>query len=130
MHRPIHHFSILAGASALVFAASCSNSEVDAAETAVAEEAPAAAAEAAPAAAAQTSEADGPDLSKAPAGLYKADQGHRYITFSYSHQGYSMPFLRWREWDADLNWNPDDLTASTVSVTIDATSIDSGVDRF
>jgi polyisoprenoid-binding protein YceI len=63
-------------------------------------------------------------------GEYKADQGHRYITFDYDHQGYSRPFLRWREWDATLDWNAEDPTASTVKVSIDANSIDSGVDVF
>lgn len=68
--------------------------------------------------------------SAAISGEYKADQKHRYITFHYLHQGYSRPFLRWRDWDATLNWNAEDATASSVSVTIDASSIDSGVDEF
>ncbi len=63
-------------------------------------------------------------------GTYTAEAKHRYITFSYSHGGYSNPWLRWREWDADLNWNADDPASSSVNVTIDATSIDTGVDVF
>ncbi len=63
-------------------------------------------------------------------GTYEIDQTHRYITFDYDHQGYSRPFLRWREWDATLEWNAEDPTASKVEVTIDANSIDSGVDVF
>ena len=63
-------------------------------------------------------------------GDYVSESNHRYITFSYSHGGYSNPWLRWRDWDADLNWNADDPAASTVSVTIDANSIDTGVDVF
>lgn len=64
------------------------------------------------------------------AGEYKTDSEHRYITFSYVHQGYSVPFLRWRTWDATLDWNPENPEASSVDVVIDASSIDSGVDRF
>lgn len=70
------------------------------------------------------------DLSDAPSGSYKADQGHRYITFFYDHQGFSEPFVRWRSWDADLDWNAEDPEKSSVSVVIDATSIDTGVDVF
>ncbi len=66
----------------------------------------------------------------APSGEYKLDKGHGYIAFTYSHLGYSKPILRWRDWDATLNWNKDDPTASTISVVINAASIDSGVDDF
>ena len=68
--------------------------------------------------------------STAISGEYTAESGHRYITFSYDHQGYSRPQLRWRAWDATLNWNAEDPASSSVSVTIDVASIDSGVDVF
>ncbi|MEM6414492.1 MAG: YceI family protein [Pseudomonadota bacterium] len=70
------------------------------------------------------------DVSAAESGTYASDPGHAYITFSYLHQGYSKPFLRWRKWDATLDWDADDPSKSTVSVEIDASSIDSGVDKF
>ncbi len=63
-------------------------------------------------------------------GTYKSEERHRYITFNYDHFGYSRPQIRWREWDATLEWNAEDPAASSVSVTIDATSADSGVDVF
>lgn len=63
-------------------------------------------------------------------GTYKSEERHRYITFSYNHFGYSTPQIRWREWEATLEWNAEDPAASSVSVTIDATSADSGVDVF
>lgn len=66
----------------------------------------------------------------AVSGLYKPDYKHRYITFSYFHQGLSYPMIRWRSWNADLNWNAEDPAASSISVVIDATSVDSGVDEF
>ena len=66
----------------------------------------------------------------APSGAYETDYKHRYITFTYDHQGFSTPFLRWRDWSGELNWNADDPAASSVSVVIDAESIDSGVDEF
>lgn len=66
----------------------------------------------------------------AVSGEYKTDYKHRYITFSYDHFGLSQPLLRWRDWDAVLDWNAENPVASSVSVTIDAASADSGVDEF
>ncbi len=66
----------------------------------------------------------------APSGIYTVDKTHGYITFSYAHLGYSKPMLRWRDWDSTLKWKGDNLSESTVSVTIDANKIDSGVDIF
>ena len=65
-----------------------------------------------------------------PSGTYKNDKAHAYISFSYSHKGLSNPLLRWRNWDATLNWDGDDPTRSTLTVIIQAASIDSGVDEF
>ncbi|MEO0398846.1 MAG: YceI family protein [Pseudomonadota bacterium] len=70
------------------------------------------------------------DPSAAVSGVYASDPGHAYITFSYLHQGYSRPFLRWRSWNAELDWNAENPEQSKVTVDIDATSIDSGVDDF
>ncbi|MFN0025069.1 MAG: YceI family protein [Parvularculaceae bacterium] len=70
------------------------------------------------------------DVSGTIAGVYKSDPGHAYITFSYDHQGYSRPWLRWRTWSGDLNWNPAAPEQSSITATIDATSADSGVDAF
>jgi len=72
----------------------------------------------------------GADISEAPAGIYKSEDTHAYITFQYLHQGYARPTLRWNDFDATINLNPDSPTDSTLSVTIDAASIDSGVERF
>jgi len=66
----------------------------------------------------------------ATSGVYSVEPGHRYITFSYSHGGYSHPLLRWRAWEGELDWNAENPAASSVSVTIDASSIDTGVDEF
>lgn len=70
------------------------------------------------------------DLSVAPSGKYITDPKHRYIAFSYLHQGYSRPQLRWRDWRGELDWNAKTPEESSVMVTIDARSIDSGVDEF
>ena len=67
---------------------------------------------------------------KVAAGEYVMDKGHGYVTFSYSHLGFSNPQLRYRDIDANLQLDPANLEASTLSVTIAADSIDTGVDIF
>ena len=63
-------------------------------------------------------------------GVYAPDVHHRYISFSYLHQGYSRPILNWDEWTGELNWNAEAPEDSSVSITIDVNSIDSGVVDF
>ena len=63
-------------------------------------------------------------------GRYTSDPGHAYITFTYLHQGYSRPYLRWRTWTGTLDWDPANPEASSIEAVIQAASIDSGVDRF
>ena len=66
----------------------------------------------------------------APSGEYVTDAGHRYITFSYSHLGFSNPLVRWRDWEGTLDWNAENPEASSVNVVIDVASVDTGVDDF
>jgi polyisoprenoid-binding protein YceI len=66
----------------------------------------------------------------APSGEYTPDGNHHYIFFTYSHFDYSHPHVRWRTWDATLNWNAENPEASSVEVVIEADSVDSGVDVF
>lgn len=74
--------------------------------------------------------ADEPILAGISTGVYNVDPTHGYITFSYDHQGYSRPYLRFRKFSATLNLNAENPANSSVSVVIDAKSIDSGVDVF
>lgn len=70
------------------------------------------------------------DPSVAPSGSYHNDPRHAYIMFSYDHMGMSRPHVRWRKWSGELDWDAEDPAASSVYVTIDAASVDSGVDEF
>lgn len=63
-------------------------------------------------------------------GGYVMDKGHGYVTFSYSHLGFSNPRLRFRDIDATLALNAEEPAESGLEVTIAAASIDSGVDVF
>ncbi len=62
-----------------------------------------------------------------PPGAYELDENHAYISFSYSHLGLSNPQLRFAEFDAELNLSTQAMQDSTVTVTIDASSIDTSV---
>ena len=75
---------------------------------------------------------DEQNIALAPAGEYVDEDGHAYIAFAYSHQGYSNPILRFNgdAFEARMNLVPDNPTASTLSVDIDPSQIDSGVDAF
>lgn len=122
------HKRILLAVSAAALVAACSQPKTGAAD---------AAASAATAPSAETTPAEIPmpaeppfDASGAPAGLYKSDPGHAYISFGYNHMGYSNPIVRWGSWGAELNWDPSVPEKSSVSATIDVASIDTGVDKL
>ncbi len=65
-----------------------------------------------------------------PSGTYIMDKTHGYVTFSYNHLSFSNPQLRFRDVDASIEFNADAPETSTVTATINAASIDSGVDVF
>ena len=70
------------------------------------------------------------DLSALPAGTYRDEDGHAYIQFSYDHQGFSRPVLRWSKFDAVVDYDSADPSASTLRVEIPVASIDSMVPAF
>lgn len=65
-----------------------------------------------------------------PSGTYVMDKTHGYVTFSYWHQGYSKPVLRFDDVDAVLTLNTEDPTKSSVDVTIQVAKINTGVTKF
>lgn len=70
------------------------------------------------------------DISDMPSGEYGLDKSHGYITFSYSHFGYSNPHIAFNSFDLTMNLDSADVEKSSVEVVIDATSVDSRVDAF
>lgn len=64
------------------------------------------------------------------AGDYQVEPKHAYITFSYSHKGYSNPFLRFRSFSGSVAVDPAHPERTSVTIDIDPNSIDSGVDEF
>jgi polyisoprenoid-binding protein YceI len=70
------------------------------------------------------------DLAAIPSGKYTLDKTHGYITFSYSHLGFSTPQVGFNEFDVTLNLDTRNPEKSTLEVLIDAASIDSRVEEF
>jgi polyisoprenoid-binding protein YceI len=70
------------------------------------------------------------DLSDVPSGVYGLDDHHAYISFTYSHIGYSTPHIGFRNFDANLMLDSENPQNSEIEVVIDTTSIDSRVDEF
>ena len=70
------------------------------------------------------------DLSEVPSGKYALDSTHGYITFTYSHLGFSNPRVGFNSFDTVLDLDTGSPENSTVEVTIDAASIDSRVAEF
>ncbi len=68
------------------------------------------------------------DLSGVPSGTYEVDPTHAYIDFSYNHLGLSNPTLSFDDFDATLELDADDVTQSSVTVTIDPASVVAGSD--
>lgn len=60
-------------------------------------------------------------------GTYVPDDRHSYLSFSYSHLGLSNPQLFFKDFDATLELDGNNMSNSSVSITIDAGSIDSSV---
>lgn len=65
-----------------------------------------------------------------PAGVYSVDKMHTYLTFSYLHLGYSYPLLRVTGIDGELNLDGNSMQNSSVSMAIDASTIDTTLPRF
>lgn len=70
------------------------------------------------------------DLSDVPSGEYVGDKHHAYISFTYSHIGFSTPHVGFRNFDANLTLDSENPENSVVAVVIDTASIDSRVDEF
>lgn len=74
--------------------------------------------------------ADSADLGAVPSGRYTLDKSHGYVNFSYTHLGFSRPIVRFNVLDATLDLDSEAPENSSVEVTIDPASVDSGVDEF
>lgn len=69
------------------------------------------------------------DLSVMPAGRYTVDTSHTSVFWKVSHLGLSNYTARFLTIDGHLQFDPSDVTASQVEITIDADSIHTGFPR-
>ncbi|MEO1034111.1 MAG: YceI family protein [Pseudomonadota bacterium] len=65
-----------------------------------------------------------------PAGIYGLDKTHAYISFSYSHLGFSNPVVGFTDFDATLNLDSAAPNESSLEVVVAAGSIYSRVAKF
>ena len=65
-----------------------------------------------------------------PSGTYGLDKTHGYITFGYSHLGFSNPEVGFNDFDVALTLDAQAPQNSTFEVVIQAASIDSRVAKF
>src|SRR5262245_44940136 len=59
-----------------------------------------------------------------PAGAYTLDKAHASLTFKVLHMGFSNYTAQFKSFDAQLQFDPKNMTAANVSVTIDPKSMD------
>jgi polyisoprenoid-binding protein YceI len=59
-----------------------------------------------------------------PAGAYTLDKSHASLTFRVNHLGFSWYTAQFKSFDAQLQFDPKNLAASSVSATIDPRSLD------
>jgi polyisoprenoid-binding protein YceI len=112
-------FVLLLALSAL---AACSQKDAPPqAQTEPAQAAPAAAPAGEPAGEPSAIAAHAPDV---PAGDYKLDKPHATLIFRVNHLGFSNFTARFRRFDAQLRFDPRNLTATQLTATIDARSIE------
>jgi len=112
----------------LVLTALAACTQKDAPPQAAIEPAPAAA-PAAPAAETAAEPAGEPSIAAAhspnvPAGDYKVDKAHTSLIFRVSHMGFSHFTARFRGVDAQLHFDPRNVTATQLTATVDARSIE------
>ena len=65
-----------------------------------------------------------PALATAEPMAYSLDAGHSRVFSMFDHQGYSMMRGMFRSFDGNLMYDADDPSASSVSIDIDADSVD------
>lgn len=63
-------------------------------------------------------------ISNMPAGIYELDKGHASLIWKVSHLGLSDYTARFTDFNAEIDLNPTELIASSVSATIDPASVE------
>jgi len=59
-----------------------------------------------------------------PAGIYTVDKTHASLIWKVSHAGLSNYTARFKSYDAEINFDPADITKSSVTAKIDPTTLE------
>ena len=102
-------FGYLLGAMLAIVVAACAPKQPAAEKTA---DEPAAAA------------APEPSGAPVPAGSYTLDQSHASLLFRVNHLGFSNFTARFKRFEAQLQFDPNNLAASTLTATVDAKTLE------
>ncbi len=70
------------------------------------------------------------DATRAIAGNYVLDPNHVAVIARVSHMGFSISFFRFGKVEAKLYWDPANVAKSTLSATVDASSLETNVAGF
>lgn len=65
--------------------------------------------------------------STAGAATYKFDPGHTEVRFYYNHAGLSEQSGQWKVIGGEVEFDPENIEATQVRVTVDPASVDTGV---
>lgn len=65
-----------------------------------------------------------PAMSQAPAGEYHLDKSHASLLLRVNHLGFSTYTTRFSRFDAQLTFDPNNVPASKVTVTVDSASLE------
>lgn len=77
-----------------------------------------------PATNAAVSESASPPKVAIPPGTYTLDKAHSSLIFRVSHLGFSNYTARFKQFDAQLQFDPENYAASSLTVSIDPRSLD------
>ncbi|WP_084397342.1 YceI family protein [Henriciella aquimarina] len=112
----------LAAGTSLVLAACSPSGETDGATDPVSAETPPAETTAPEADTSEDTASDAASADKlegASAGTYSLEPTHAFLTFTVRHNGLSEYTVNFTDFDATMEFNPDDPTSSSIEVTID-----------
>ena len=70
------------------------------------------------------------NLAAQPAGTYEIEPTHTSVTWRLSHVGLSTYTARFDKISGSIEFNPTNPTASTATITIDPTSVNTGLPTF
>ena len=69
-----------------------------------------------------------PVIAQANGLTYSLDPGHTEVRFVWDHAGVSEQGARWDKVTGTVSFDPNDIAATKIDVTIDPSSVNSGVD--